>query len=332
MQHKTSAAKDFNYFSIGHSRNYDNIILWIHDGKQLHQKVSTPQQKTHLSAFRGINDVARGRIELDKKISSFAIDLPEEISMMQQNHLRKKIINDFKNAFPDIKLMEHGKIIEAHSKSYFTLKLAQFGAGYGEHWIDDSGNLLYADLDVNGMGHEQHVIEIARGMIAGDGYTDGEFVNWDLFQESIAQEIIAAAKTNPQLQEEIENETSSDIYTLDPNELIGYDYIDNELLRRGINKELLDIAQGRGDARFFGIKMWGWKRVMNNYVETWQLTKGDCDIIATGLSELVPDDDTGRTKWTIEVRSNGKYFPNIPLFVIEQGPKAVWEYNRSQND
>lgn len=206
-------------------------------------------------------------------------------------------------------------------------KSSQFGAGYGEHWIDEDGNLMYADGDIGDMNHEAYVIQRARNEIAGDEWNQGEFVNWEGFQESIASQILQAAKTNQALQQEIESEIG-DIYTTLPQELIGYDYIDNELLKRGINAELLNIAQDRGDARVFGMKTWGWKRVMNNYVETFVLTYKDCQVIARGLGEIVPDDEDGKTKWNVEIVSNRQYFTNIPLSVIEQGPQAISSYSR----
>lgn len=206
-------------------------------------------------------------------------------------------------------------------------KKSQFGAGYGEHWIDEDGNLMYADGDIGDMNHEAYVVQRARGEIAGDGWNQGEFVNWEGFQESIASQILQAAKTNQALQQEIESEIG-DIYTTRPQELVGYDYIDNELLRRGINAELLNIAQDRGDARAFGMKTWGWKRVMNNYVETFVLTDRDCQIIAKGLGEIVPDDEEGKTTWNVEIVSNRRYFQNIPLAIIEKGTKAIFSYSR----
>jgi len=206
-------------------------------------------------------------------------------------------------------------------------KQSQFGAGYGEHWIDEDGNLMYADGDIGDMNHEAYVIQRARGEIAGDQWNQGEFVNWEAFQESVASQILQEAKTNPNLQEEIESEIG-DIYTTQPRELIGYDYIDNELLRRGINAELLNVAQERANARMFGMKTWGWKRVMNNYVETFVLTNEDCQVIAKGLGELVPDDEDGNSTWNIEIVSNRQYFQSIPLSIIEKGTQAIFSYSR----
>lgn len=207
-------------------------------------------------------------------------------------------------------------------------KSSQFGAGYGEHWIDEDGGLMYADGDIGDMNHEAHVIQRAQSMIAGDGWNDSEFVNWQGFLEGIAGEIINAAKINPRLKNKIEKETGGDIYTMRLDDLIGYEFVDNELIRRGVNKELLSIANGRGNARLFGMKAWKWKRVMNNYIETFTLTPSDTMIIAKGLSEIVPEDENGNTKWNIEIVSNRKYFTGIPLMIIEKGPIAINNYSR----
>ena len=212
------------------------------------------------------------------------------------------------------------------------LRTAQFGAGYGEHWIDDSGNLLYADGDVGSMGHEAHVIEIARSQIAGYEYSRDEFTDWDKFLEDVAQEILDAASTNPQFKQAIENRIGEPLDQISWQEMVDNDYVETELVKkRGVNKGLFDLAMDRSDARLYGMQVWGWKRVMNNYVETWQLTKSDCDIIASGLSDIAQEDEEGTSLWTIEVRSTNKYYPNIPLSVIESGPMAISKYARGQN-
>lgn len=209
------------------------------------------------------------------------------------------------------------------------IKLSQFGAGYGEHWIDEDGNLMYADGDVGSMNHEMHVIQRAQGMIAGDRYTDSEFVNWDGFLESVAQEIVNKAKTNTRLRKKIESELGdADIYTVRLEYVVGYGFVEDELLRRKVNKDLLNIANGHGDARLFGMKMWGWKRVMNNYIETFNLTPRDAQLISKGIGEIVPDDEEGKTKWNLEVISTKKYYTNIPLFVIDKGPIAISKFRQ----
>ena len=333
LKSKTAAGKDFNYFSIGHSRDHGNIILWVHDGKQLYQKASTPQQKTHLSAFPGIDDIARGRIEISKGISSFSLDIPDNLSIMQKQFLRKKVIDDLKSAHPNIRIMEHGKDIDENdtfAQSYFTLKTAQFGAGYGEWWIDEDGGTMYADIDIGDMGHEAFVIEHARGIVMHDFHTYSENA-WDEYLSTLARELLDDAQSNEARKMHIENYIGEDIENITENDLIDQDYVEDFILNeKKANKKIVDIAFGRGDIRLFGVKDLNWKRVMNKFVETWFLTPKDCAIIARGLGEIAQEDEEGNSLWTIEVRSSGKIYSNIPLMVIEKGPVAINNYSRTQ--
>lgn len=55
-------------------------------------------------------------------------------------------------------------------------------------------------------------------------------------------------------------------------------------------QELMDIANGIGDGRWFAVKNWNWKRVQGNSVETWNLTPNDAKVIASGIGEIAPYD------------------------------------------
>lgn len=336
-KNKIAASKDATYFSIGHSRDYDNIILWVHDGQQLHTKTSTPKQKTHMSAFQGINDIARGRIDKAKNISSIAFDIEPSISVMQQNYLRKKVLSDLKKQFPTVNISEHGQILKEEDNTFassnLSLKTAQFGAGYGEWWIDDSGQTMYADIDIGDKGHEQFVIEHAQGMVIPANYHDYSEDSWNNFFATLADDLLDEAHGNPIRKQHIENFIGEDLERIKPKDLIEQDYIEEYIIRElGANKELMDIAMGRGDVRLFGVKELGWKRVMNKFVETWFFRPQDCALISRGLGDIAQDDEEGTTKWTIEVRSANKVYVNIPLYIIDKGPIAVNNYSRQSQD
>lgn len=210
---------------------------------------------------------------------------------------------------------------------------AQFGAGHGEWWIDDSGQTMYADIDIGDRGHEAFVIEHAQSMIIPAEYDSYSENPWQDFTHSLASKLLDEAHANKNLKKQIEKYVRNNLESIDAKELIDQGYIEDYILKRfNPNKKLMDIAMGRGDVRLFGVKEFGWKRVMNNFVETWFFRPEDCIVIARGLGDIAQDDEDGTTKWTIEVRSANKVYVNIPLMVIEKGPVAVANYARSQHE
>ena len=212
---------------------------------------------------------------------------------------------------------------------YNRLKYAQFGAGYGEHWIDESGNLMYADGDIGDMNHEAHVIQSCQAQIADESYNQREFVDWDGFLESIGQELLNTAKNgNGRYRKLLERKTGQPLEILKPADMVGYGFVENELVNvRGVDKDMMDTAMGRGDARIYGMKVWGWKRVMNNHIQSWSLTDKDVQIIARGIGELAPEDENGDTTWNIECINPRRYYTDIPLKYIDMGLKGIqsWE-------
>lgn len=227
------------------------------------------------------------------------------------------------------------KISQAKSASnYFNLqKFAQFGAGYGEWWIDESGQTMYADIDIGDKGHEMFVIEHAQSMIIPAEYHSYSENPWQDFTYSLAEDLLDEAHANKNLKTHIEKYVGNDLASIDAKELIDQGYIEDYILKKfKPNKQLMDIAMGRGDVRLFGVKEFGWKRVMNKFVETWFFRPQDCALISRGLGDIAQDDEEGTTQWTIEVRSANKVYPNIPLMVIEKGPVAVSNYARKQED
>lgn len=211
---------------------------------------------------------------------------------------------------------------------YIRLITAQFGAGYGKYWIDEYGDLMYADGDIGNMNHEAYVIQRAQGMIAPDDFTGGEYVEWDEFLNSVGTTILETAKSNARYGKLIQRQTGEPLATLTPQDMISYGFVDTELTSvQGVNPELLEIAKGHGDARLFGMKTWGWKRVMNNNVETYTLTDKDLAVIAKGLGEIAQEDDEGESTWNIESVNPRKFHQGIPLKYLDMGLQGIqsWE-------
>lgn len=139
----------------------------------------------------------------------------------------------------------------------------------GEYWIDNHGDIHYADGNVSDYNHEGHVISQLQSEIAdkykNGKYNQGEYVDWDNFCEDI---LTTYQKKNPQIDDD------SQLMQIAMDDL-------------GVSEEEYHIANGQGDARLYGMKYWGWKRVQGNNVETWNLTPQDMKIIAQGLDEIL---------------------------------------------
>ena len=106
------------------------------------------------------------------------------------------------------------------------------------------------------------------------------------------------------------------------------DIFDNIAIENGIDKELLDIADGTMDSRLYGMKEWGWKRVAGDNVQTWTLTPSDLGDIGSGIYEIMgelPEEDDPTVN--IEVLATKKVYYDVPLSVIDTlKPQQVAEY------
>lgn len=138
----------------------------------------------------------------------------------------------------------------------------------GEYWIDQYGGVQYADGNIGDYNHEGYVISQLQAEIAdkyNPKYNRGEYVDWEKMWADIMKKY---QKKYPKIQ----NET----------ELL--DVILDDL---GVSNEEYSVANGVGDARLYGMKNWGWKRVEGNNVETWNLTAKDMTVIADGIEEIL---------------------------------------------
>ncbi len=158
----------------------------------------------------------------------------------------------------------------------------------GEYWIDDSGDLMYADGDIGDYNHESYVIDLMRSRLT-DNFSINvniEFEDWDEIKTKIVTDI---------LEDEGYDEDKIDDFFEKTNDLdpIITKYLTNQGEKNA--EEIVDIANGNGDPRMYAIEHWGWKRVAGNNIETWTLTYNDMDIIASGIDEILQqegiDDD-----------------------------------------
>ena len=181
----------------------------------------------------------------------------------------------------------------------------------GEWWIDDSGFAMFADGDIGGMNHEGYVIDRVNRQILYhlgiDADDSGEGVEGVFEHEEELDEILGETENY----EELYKALDAQLVTLWP-----------DAQQR---KDALSVVRGGLDARVYGLKWDGWKRVKGTEIETWTLTPDDLSAIARGLGDT--GDEIENCKFNIEVRSTGKYYVDVPLDVIDKGRiSALREY------
>ena len=189
----------------------------------------------------------------------------------------------------------------------------------GEWWIIN-GQAIFADNNIGEMGHEAYVLESVRKEIADTmDYSVEEIYNWDNTKQEIIQHLVQENK--------IDSERLIKKYGEDYINEIPYDsdIFDSIAKKFNISQEQLDIADGSGDVREYGMKNLRWKRMAGNNIETQTLTSADLKDIMDGVYDAY-DEEAENSKFNIEIRSNGKVFWDIPWQVMEEGIMAISQY------
>lgn len=198
-----------------------------------------------------------------------------------------------------------------------------------EWWITGSGQSMYADGDVGDWTHEGHVIDTILSQYdlsqdSGVNVEDPEFVidftrdHWNEIRNHWEQ-------TG-------EWEDGWDqLYTTDPEkavQTVGYTISLRDIIMvLGGTEEEAEVASGRGDARLFARKVWGWKSVRGTEVETWTLTPKDMQVISSGLWDAYQESDENNV-YNIYVDTQQSWYRDVPSSVLESGNAAeMIQYN-----
>lgn len=164
----------------------------------------------------------------------------------------------------------------------------------GEFWITGSGDVMEASGDGD-YNHEGYVIDmLARGIIEDSdiqSHAEGEYIDWDGWVQEMEQYLMRekAALGTP-IPEGDE-----------------YDAVMQDILDNGHAQEEIDLVVGRGDAREYAMKNWGWKRLEGTNIETWNLSDKDLSAINSGLYDAYGEIDPA-TEISIWVASSKKWF------------------------
>lgn len=178
----------------------------------------------------------------------------------------------------------------------------------GEYWIDNSGSNMYADGDIGDRGHEAHVLDMIQHEIIDkfgyDKFDLGEYIDWDGFTSQLAKD-------------------KTEEYGMNPDEVSEDEVVNKAFKDEGIDDEAIYIANGRGNAREYAMKHWGWKAVRGHDIESWTLTPRDMQIIARGLESILDDegdmDDSGDDEMEFYVSSYRKPARALTLRELRAG-------------
>jgi hypothetical protein len=160
-------------------------------------------------------------------------------------------------------------------------------AQHGEWWIID-GHAEFADADTGEMGHEAIVLDVLRREIAETFGLQwlGEYYDWD----EVKQECIRAyfRDQSDEDKEKLLKKWEAD----DEDEFIGKvpyesNIFDSIAQEEGIEKFKIDVADNVTDPRDYGMKELGWKRVANDNIQTWTLTRDDLHSISNGIDDIL---------------------------------------------
>jgi hypothetical protein len=214
---------------------------------------------------------------------------------------------------------------------YVTLKLAMMPKVANEYWIHD-GQASYADGDVGDVNHEGMVIDsiLAEHDLEGADLMTHQgcvaFVRdwvWDHAQEAVQLlESKGVIPPGTQVQQD-DVEQYADKLTAE-----------DVLAAIGLSANQIGVLFNRTDGRDYALEVWGWKRMIGNSVQTWELDAKDLGDIGDGIYDAMGDqgeDDDGEDEqrlFNIEVMNPPATYQDVPLTVILSGDlNALQPYN-----
>lgn len=209
---------------------------------------------------------------------------------------------------------------------YRQIKIASIS---GEFWITEDGNALEAS-GMGDMNHEAYVIDTARNQLADSDDYEGwkrETALEVLGEKQAELEDQKMETEDPALEKQIDA-ALYEIWEMQQNiDYHAYEIIWENREALGIDGALFDIAEQQGDPRVFAMQQWGWKRLVDEDVETWNLTSGDMKAIAGGLWDAYQD-DAELAEFNVYIYSTKKWYNDVPFDVLDKGnPAAFREFD-----
>lgn len=199
----------------------------------------------------------------------------------------------------------------------------------GEWWIID-GTAHYADGDIGDMNHEAYVVDHLAGTFLSymDIETDGDRIG---MMSEYEDQIVRWLVDKKGITEEQAKDDPADV---------AYNILVKQMVPKYFKtkdqfEQAFFIAWGSRTnirAADYSITYDGWKRVQNNWIETWTFTKEDLKSIVDGLYDANRDELSPEDLFNIEVRATKTEYRDVPLSVLESGDySAMREYATKHN-
>lgn len=199
----------------------------------------------------------------------------------------------------------------------------------GEYWIDDSGDVQFADGDIGDKNHSMIILQLEMSKLMdvfGIEFYDEAPTGMNELQSDDLQRIGDVLKKdgywNPKEDDEEfgmygDQYEAFEKYLHDNNP-----YKTKEQLDAAIAVVLSHSNSGNTDPRDYGMKWLGYIRVANNEIQTWFLRTQDLSNISRGIGNILDDigideDETEDITFNVEVVSTKKYYEDVPLSDIE---------------
>jgi hypothetical protein len=211
----------------------------------------------------------------------------------------------------------------------------------GEWWIDDSGQTIFADIDIGDSGHEGVVIQnLTHEILSHFGIEVDEPGYLNTYEDEIKQSLIDDGRFT---------EEDADVWERQgfPELLIKKLTEDKVYSTPEQTEDAVYLASGHSsktrDARDYGMKYWRWKIMKASHstinIQTWNLKPEDLGIIVRGIWDIMDDSDdedkeVGEDGYpgprvNVAVQASGRTFYDIPLAVLEKKmPSSLINYRR----
>lgn len=203
----------------------------------------------------------------------------------------------------------------------------------GEWWIIN-GQAIYANSDIGDIGHEGVVLDMVRSEIAEmmGVNLDSEYYDWDEVKQNCV-DIYFENQDDENKQIMLNKWGVNDKQELIDKVPYDTDIFDSIAIEEGVEKKQIDVADNVTDPRGYGMKELGWKRVIQDNIQTWTLTPDDLHNIFNGIDDIIGDfaeDNADDSEFNIEVMATGKMYYNVPYSVIaDLNPMKLREYELS---
>jgi len=212
-----------------------------------------------------------------------------------------------------------------------------------EYWIQQDGNVEFADGDIGDYTHEGIVIDWITKQIVEkcestfdvkktqyDGrqkpFSDEEHVDLREFEEAL----LLAYQQNLVNQHPIKKTNIEQAFDENPDK-----YLQQALKQSGVGQREWNVVSGHEDARNYAMQKWGWKTYRDGHIDTWFWRKPDLAAIVEGIENIAhesgwSDKKLNKQSFTINIFSNQKSF-TTSFATLKNPPTTQQNYLQKTN-